>query len=433
MSRRQIRLAERVYASLLWLYPPTLRREYGADMRQAFHDTWRAETRRRDFRGAWRAWAIVARDLVDSLPREWAVEVQRGWPPKGLRIPDNWRIARQFDGGWRVESWSGANAPTQRGFRLTPEQRMRLMMRRARSLTMNEKFEKFTERARKTLAYAQEEARRFNHNYIGTEHILLGLLRDEESVAAKVLHSLDVDLLRVRNAVEFIIGRGDHMVLGDVGLTPRSKKVIELAVDEARRLNHHYVGTEHLLLGLVREGEGIAAGALESLGVTMASARNAVMLVLNVRASDVAPDNESVATQPTDTLAATTLTLLCRDVEATRAFYMDYLNAAPMPPLGSESSHFVEADVLLRMPRGGPVLALRAADPASDAAPQMGVGAVEIGFYTTDISGLWNDLSKRNLSSLTALTEQPNTPRLRSFTLTDPDGRVLRFRGVHRG
>src|SRR5712672_1942966 len=140
-------------------------------------------------------------------------------------------------------------------------------------MSNRDRFDKFTERARKVLRLAQEEAQRFQHNYIGTEHLLLGLVREDEGVAAKVLHNLGVELNKVRSAVEFIIGRGDRIVLGEIGLTPRAKKVIELAVDEARRLNHHYIGTEHLLLGLVREGEGIAAGVLESLGVTLERTR----------------------------------------------------------------------------------------------------------------------------------------------------------------
>jgi ATP-dependent Clp protease ATP-binding subunit ClpC len=146
---------------------------------------------------------------------------------------------------------------------------------------MPDRFDKFTERARKVLQLAQEEAQRFNHNYIGTEHLLLGLVREGEGVAAKVLANLGVDLNKVRSAVEFIIGRGDRTVTGDIGLTPRAKKVIELSVDEARRLNHHYIGTEHLLLGLVREGEGIAAGVLESLGVSLDKVRSQVIYVLN--------------------------------------------------------------------------------------------------------------------------------------------------------
>src|SRR5215211_7806319 len=146
---------------------------------------------------------------------------------------------------------------------------------------MADRFDKFTERARKVLQLAQEEAQRFNHNYIGTEHLLLGLVREGEGVAAKVLANLGVELNKVRSAVEFIIGRGDRTVAGDIGLTPRAKKVIELSVDEARRLNHHYIGTEHLLLGLVREGEGIAAGVLESLGVSLDKVRSQVIYVLN--------------------------------------------------------------------------------------------------------------------------------------------------------
>src|SRR2546422_7283821 len=144
-----------------------------------------------------------------------------------------------------------------------------------------DRFDKFTERARKVLSLAQEEAQRFQHNYIGTEHLLLGLVREGEGVAAKVLSNLGVELNKVRSAVEFIIGRGDRIVLGEIGLTPRAKKVIELAVDEARRLNHHYIGTEHLLLGLLREGEGIGAGVLESLGVNLEKARRETVLVLS--------------------------------------------------------------------------------------------------------------------------------------------------------
>ncbi len=146
---------------------------------------------------------------------------------------------------------------------------------------MADRFDKFTERARRVLTLAQEEAHRFNHNYIGTEHILLGLVREGDGVAAKVLANLGVELNKVRSAVEFIIGRGDRTVLGEIGLTPRAKKVIELAVDEARRLNHSYIGTEHLLLGLVREGEGIAAGVLESLGVNLERVRAETTRILS--------------------------------------------------------------------------------------------------------------------------------------------------------
>lgn len=146
---------------------------------------------------------------------------------------------------------------------------------------MASRFEKFSERARRVLSLAQEEAQRFNHNYIGTEHILLGLVRETEGVAARVLSNLGVELSKVRSAVEFIIGRGEKSVPGEIGLTPRAKKVIELAVDEARRLNHSYIGTEHLLIGLLREGEGVAAGVLESLGVTLEKIRSETNRILS--------------------------------------------------------------------------------------------------------------------------------------------------------
>ncbi len=142
---------------------------------------------------------------------------------------------------------------------------------------MTDRFDRFTERARKVLTLAQEEAQRLNHNYIGTEHLLLGLLREGHGLAAQVLTALDMDLNTVRGSVLSIIGRGDRRVYGEVGLTPRAKKVIELAVDEAHRLNHHYIGTEHLLLGLLREGDGIGAGVLESQGLNLARVRYEIL------------------------------------------------------------------------------------------------------------------------------------------------------------
>ena len=139
---------------------------------------------------------------------------------------------------------------------------------------MTSRFEKFSERARRVLSLAQEEAQRFNHNYIGTEHILLGIVRETDGVASKVLVNLGVELNKVRSAVEFIIGRNDAPISKEgIGLTPRAKKVIELAVDEARRSNHNYIGTEHLLIGLMREGDGVAAGVLENLGVNLDKVR----------------------------------------------------------------------------------------------------------------------------------------------------------------
>ena len=143
-----------------------------------------------------------------------------------------------------------------------------------------DRFDKFTDRAREVLTQAQNEAQRFNHVHIGTEHLLLGLLRVEDGLAARVLWELGVELPRVRTAVEFILQRGDRPVAGEVGLTPAAKRVIELAIDESRRLGHRYIGTEHLLLGLVREGEGVAGGVLESLGVTLDTVRHEIVHLL---------------------------------------------------------------------------------------------------------------------------------------------------------
>jgi len=146
---------------------------------------------------------------------------------------------------------------------------------------MASRFEKFSERARRVLTLAQEEAQNLNHNYIGTEHILLGLIREEEGVAAKVLVNLGVSLNKVRSAVEFIIGRGEKPSRGETGLTPRAKRVIELAIEEARHLGHNYIGTEHLLLGLLREREGVATEVLDSFGITLERTRTETTRVLS--------------------------------------------------------------------------------------------------------------------------------------------------------
>jgi ATP-dependent Clp protease ATP-binding subunit ClpA len=144
-----------------------------------------------------------------------------------------------------------------------------------------ERFDRFTERAKKVMALARSEGQRLQHNYLGTEHLLLGLVAVEDGIAAKVLKGRGVELNKVRSGVEFIVGRGDRQVSGDVSLTPRTKKVIELAVDEARQFNHNYIGTEHLLLGLIREGEGIAAGVLESVGVNLEDTRKQIVDVVS--------------------------------------------------------------------------------------------------------------------------------------------------------
>ena len=134
---------------------------------------------------------------------------------------------------------------------------------------MGNNLRRFSKRARRSLAYAQEEAQRLNHSYIGTEHLLLGLVREENSVAARVLRSLGVEASKVRSAVEEIVGQEEQKVVSKPGLTPLTKRIIELAVNQARNMGNNYIGTEHLLLGLVLEGDGIAIDVLQSLGVTL--------------------------------------------------------------------------------------------------------------------------------------------------------------------
>lgn len=141
-------------------------------------------------------------------------------------------------------------------------------------------YERFTERARRVVVLAQEQARRLNHNVIGTEHLLLGLVVEGQGIAAKALESMGISLERVQSEVERIIGVGDAPTLGDIPHTPRAKRVLELALDEARRLGHNYVGTEHILLGLIREGEGVAAQVLKNLGCDLEKVRKQVIALL---------------------------------------------------------------------------------------------------------------------------------------------------------
>src|SRR5437867_7080478 len=141
-------------------------------------------------------------------------------------------------------------------------------------------FERFTDRARRVVVFAQEESRMLDHNYIGTEHILLGLCHEGVGVAAKALESLGVSLQAVRSQVEEIIGHGESAPSGHIPFTPRAKKVLELSLREARQLGHDFIGTEHMLLGLIREGEGVAAQVLGKLGVDLHRARQTVIELL---------------------------------------------------------------------------------------------------------------------------------------------------------
>ena len=160
-------------------------------------------------------------------------------------------------------------------------------------------WEPFTERARRSIVLAQEEAQRLGNNYIGTEHLLLGIISEGESVAAKVLENLDVNLQKVRSEVEAIVGKGSQTTQQEMVFTPRAKRVIELAFEEARALAHNYIGTEHLLLGLVREGEGVAARVLANLGVDPAKIRSEITKLLGVETSPT-PQKERTKTPTLD-------------------------------------------------------------------------------------------------------------------------------------
>jgi ATP-dependent Clp protease ATP-binding subunit ClpC len=142
-------------------------------------------------------------------------------------------------------------------------------------------FERFTEQARQVVVLAQDEARTLKHNYIGTEHILLGLLREEEGLAARVLGALDITLEGVRAQVGHIVGQGDEVTTGQIPFTPRAKKVLELSLREALELGHNYIGTEHILLGLVRENEGVATRILLDFNADADKIRNEIIRVLS--------------------------------------------------------------------------------------------------------------------------------------------------------
>jgi hypothetical protein len=212
---------------------------------------------------------VTFADLWTAL----AVGIAVGVVPLVLARLMAWRIRGAHD-PWYADASSNSRVYTNR----TRDHRPRA--RFAPGTGGMIRFDKFTDRARKVLTYAQDESQRFNHNYIGTEHLLLGLIREGDGVAALALENMGVELSKVRAAVESTIGRGDRPVSGEIGLTPRAKRVIELAIDESRRLDHDHIGTEHLLLGIVGVGEGIATGVLESLGVSLDRTRAEVVRVI---------------------------------------------------------------------------------------------------------------------------------------------------------
>jgi ATP-dependent Clp protease ATP-binding subunit ClpC len=155
-------------------------------------------------------------------------------------------------------------------------------------------FERFTDRARRVVVLAQEESRMLKHNYIGTEHILLGLAHEGEGVAALALESLNISLEAVRQQVEEIIGLGQAAPTGHIPFTPRAKKVLELSLRESLQLGANYIGTEHILLGLIREGDGVAAQVLQTLGADLGRARHAVIQLLS---GSTASASEEISTK----------------------------------------------------------------------------------------------------------------------------------------
>jgi ATP-dependent Clp protease ATP-binding subunit ClpA len=154
-------------------------------------------------------------------------------------------------------------------------------------------FEKFTDRARRVVVLAQEEARMLNHNYIGTEHFLLGLIHEGDGVAARALESLGISLEVVRQHVEEMIGQGQQAPSGHIPFTPRAKKALELSLRESQQLGHNYIGTEHILLGLIREGEGVAAQVLVTLGADLNRVREQVLQLLGDSESERAGEMEA--------------------------------------------------------------------------------------------------------------------------------------------
>src|SRR5690606_31743375 len=210
-------------------------------------------------------------------------------------------------------------------------------------------FERFTDRARRVVVLAQEEARMLNHNYIGTEHILLGLIHEGEGVAAKALQSLGISLEGVRQQVEQIIGQGQQAPSGHIPFTPRAKKVLELSLREALQLGHNYIGTEHILLGLIREGEGVAAQVLVKLGADLNRVRQQVIQLLSGDGKEPAAASAGGSSETAPTTALVLDQFGRNLAQAAREGKLD-------PVIGRESEIERVMQVLSRRTKNNPVL-----------------------------------------------------------------------------
>ncbi|MEI6109926.1 MAG: Clp protease N-terminal domain-containing protein, partial [Actinomycetes bacterium] len=210
-------------------------------------------------------------------------------------------------------------------------------------------FERFTDRARRVVVLAQEEARMLNHNYIGTEHILLGLIHEGEGVAAKAIESMDISLEAVRAQVEEIIGQGQQAPSGHIPFTPRAKKVLELSLREALQLGHNYIGTEHILLGLIREGEGVAAQVLVKLGADLNRVRQQVIQLLS---GYQGKEPQSSGSGPAEGTPSTSLVLDQFGRNLTQAARENQLD----PVIGRTSEMERVMQVLSRRTKNNPVL-----------------------------------------------------------------------------
>ena len=194
-------------------------------------------------------------------------------------------------------------------------------------------WQRFTERARRVVFFAQEEAGRLGENYVSTEHLLLGLVRENDSVAARILDRLGISLGRIRSEIERQVARGDGRLGQDMQLTPRAKRVIDLAYDEARQLNNNYIGTEHLLLGLIREGEGLAGRVLNKLGVDLERTRREVTLL-----QDSEPNQAAVKDKDKDNVLSDLVPQLSMSLDAITRSLPGKINLIPWSDEGQKSN-----------------------------------------------------------------------------------------------